>query len=203
MDPQMVALAGNRREAAEDVLTSREFPGEHWTQIHSTNLVERVNRELARRCDVVGIFPTPHAVLRRVGAVLEEIHEEWLVPRRSFSPRSMHHLLSSGQKGTEPSESGCIPCPRRERTFPPRPGTQSTWAELEERACRGGSLSRRGPVTAGERGYGSSPCPGWSSSRVRAGAGMRATTPTWPPSSATQRPCARTATSGGSAVLIL
>jgi hypothetical protein len=77
------------REVAEDVLTSREFPREHWTQSHSTNLVERVNRELARWCDVVGIFPTPHAVLRLVGAVLEEIHEEWLVTRRSFSPRSM------------------------------------------------------------------------------------------------------------------
>jgi putative transposase len=106
VDPQMVAWAGNWREAAEDVLTSREFPGEHWTQIHSTNLVERVNRELARRCDVAGILATPHAVLRLVGAVPEEIHEEWLVTRRSFSSRSMHHLLSSGQEGTEPPESG-------------------------------------------------------------------------------------------------
>jgi putative transposase len=89
------------------VLTYMEFPREHWTQIHSTNLVERVNRELARRCDVVGIFPTPQAVLRLVGAVLEEIHEEWLVTRRSFSPRSMHQLLSSlqGQEGTEPPEA--------------------------------------------------------------------------------------------------
>ena len=102
--PQAAAFL---REVAEDVLTSRAFPREHWAQIHSTNLVERVNRELARRCDVVGIFPTPHAVLRRVGAVLEEIHEEWLVTRRSFSPRSMHHLLSSlqGQEGTEPPEA--------------------------------------------------------------------------------------------------
>jgi len=102
--PQAAAFL---REVAEDVLTYMEFPREHWTQIHSTNLVERVNRELARRCDVVGIFPTPQAVLRLVGAVLEEIHEEWLVTRRSFSPRSMHQLLSSlqGQEGTEPPEA--------------------------------------------------------------------------------------------------
>jgi len=95
--PQAAAFL---REVAEDVLTSRAFPREHWAQIHSTNLVERVTRELARRCDAVGIFPTPHAVLRRVGAVLEEIHEEWLVTRRSFSPRSMHHLpcLSKGRR---------------------------------------------------------------------------------------------------------
>ena len=69
------------------------FPTEHWRRIHSTNVLERLNRELARRCDVVGIFPNVAAALRLLGALLEEQQDEWLVSRRSFSleswPRSM------------------------------------------------------------------------------------------------------------------
>jgi len=55
------------REAAEEVLTYMHFPPEHWRQIHSTNPLERLNRELAGRFEVVGIFPNPQAVLRGPG----------------------------------------------------------------------------------------------------------------------------------------
>lgn len=80
--PQVASLL---REAAEEVLAYMDFPPEHWRGIHSTNVLERLNRELARRCDVVGIFPNVAAVLRLLGALLEEQQDEWLVQRRYFT----------------------------------------------------------------------------------------------------------------------
>lgn len=97
--PQVASLL---REAAEEVLGYMDFPSEHWRGIHSTNIVERLNRELARRCDVVGIFPNPAAVLRLLGALLEEQQDEWLVQRRYFSQESMAKLLAGGGQGRDP-----------------------------------------------------------------------------------------------------
>lgn len=87
--PQVASLL---REAAEEVLAYMDFPPEHRRGIHSTNVLERLNRELARRCDVVGIFPNVAAVLRLLGALLEEQQDEWLVQRRYFSQTSMSKL---------------------------------------------------------------------------------------------------------------
>jgi putative transposase len=76
----------------EEVLTYMTFPTEHWTRIYSTNPLERLNREVKRRTDVVGIFPDTDSVLRLVGSVLMEIHDEWQAGRRYFSLESMKKL---------------------------------------------------------------------------------------------------------------
>lgn len=71
-------------EAAEDVTAFMAFPREHWRRIHSTNVLERENRELRRRTDVVGIFPNRASVLRLVGSILFDQHAEWVSAQRPY-----------------------------------------------------------------------------------------------------------------------
>ena len=75
-------------DAAEDILAYRHLPLEHQRQLHSTNPLERLNKEIKRRSKVVGIFPNPAAVIRLVGAVLLEQDDEWAVAERATSARS-------------------------------------------------------------------------------------------------------------------
>jgi transposase-like protein len=79
--------------AKEEVLAFSAFPRAQWRQLWSTNPLERLNKELKRRCKVVGIFPTEAALVRLAGAVLLDTHEEWLAAeRRYFSEASMATL---------------------------------------------------------------------------------------------------------------
>jgi putative transposase len=89
--PRAKLLVACLKEAEIDILAYYGFPAEHRKQIWSTNSLERLNKEVSRRCDVVGIFPNRQA-LRLVGAVLEEQNDEWAVGRRYFSTVSMSKL---------------------------------------------------------------------------------------------------------------
>lgn len=88
--PKLSALMDASRE---DVLAYMDFPREHWSQIASTNPVERVNREVKRRADVVGIFPNDEAIIRLVGAQMLEINDEWAVARRYMSLEGLARVM--------------------------------------------------------------------------------------------------------------
>ena len=97
-------------DAREDLLAFANFPRRHWRQIWSTNPLERVNKEIKRRTDVVGVFPNPAALLRLAGAVLIEQHDEWEAgDRRYFSEASMLELTTMNTIDTPTEEVALLP----------------------------------------------------------------------------------------------
>jgi putative transposase len=82
--PKLPKLAAFMDEAEDDVLAYMSFPADHWSKIHSTNGLERLNGEVKRRTEVVGIFPNDDALTRLVGAILLEQNDEWAVQRARY-----------------------------------------------------------------------------------------------------------------------
>ena len=95
------------REAAVDLTAFADFPPAHWKKIWSTNPLERVNKEIKRRTDVVGVFPNPAALLRLAGCVLIETHDEWQVTSRRYLSEESMKLIAVDP--TNPGKEVAIP----------------------------------------------------------------------------------------------
>jgi putative transposase len=96
--------AESLRDARTDVLAFTAFPREHWRKIWSNNPLERLNKEIKRRSNVVGIFPNDAAAIRLIGAVLADQHDEWAVARRYLSETSMQTITACHTDSAQPVE---------------------------------------------------------------------------------------------------
>ena len=91
--PRFPVVASMLTDAREDLLAFSAFPVAHWRKVWSTDPLERVNKEIKRRTDVVGIFPNEAAILRLAGSVLIELHDEWQVAERRYLAEGSMALL--------------------------------------------------------------------------------------------------------------
>ena len=107
-------------DAAPEITAFCAFPPSHWRRIWSTNPLERVNGEIKRRTNVVGIFPNERAILRLVGAVLIECHDEWqIAERRYLSEGSMAAIGTAIEQPPIPSSSSpALRAPSRQEIIP-------------------------------------------------------------------------------------
>ncbi len=95
LEPRLPKIARLLEEAEDDVLAFYAFPNEHWPKLRSTNPLERFNREIGRRTDVVGIFPDDRSLIRLVSMLAIEANDEWLVGRSYISQGSMATLYET------------------------------------------------------------------------------------------------------------
>ena len=102
--PKFPAVATMLTDAREDLTAFASFPTPHWAKVWSTNPLERLNKEVKRRTNVVGIFPDDAAVLRLAGAVLIEAHDEWQVSDRRYLSEGSMALLTETTREVAPAQ---------------------------------------------------------------------------------------------------
>ena len=96
-------------EAEDDLLAFLDFPAEHRSKLRSTNPLERVNREIARRSDVVGIYPNDASLIRLAGCLLIEQSDEWLVTKRYLSQESLAALYTNERCALADDDQPALP----------------------------------------------------------------------------------------------
>ena len=104
LERRLPKIAALLEQAEHDVLAFYAFPAEHWPKLRSTNPLERFNREIGRRTDVVGIFPDDPSLIRLVSMLAIEANDEWLVGRAYISQKSMATLWDRGSETDTPIE---------------------------------------------------------------------------------------------------
>ena len=100
LEPKFPKAAASMNDAKLDVLAFTQFPLAHWRKIWSNNPLERLNKEIKRRTNVVGIFPNDNAVIRLVGAVLADQHDDWIIARRYLTDTSLAELDATRDNDT-------------------------------------------------------------------------------------------------------
>jgi transposase-like protein len=104
--PKWPKLAAFIDDSETEVLSYLDFPEQHRSKLHSTNPLERLNKEVKRRADVVGIFPNEAAIVRLIGAVLLEQNDEWQLQHRYMQVEAMAELAAAAG----PADPRQIPC---------------------------------------------------------------------------------------------
>ncbi len=97
LEARFPKAAAPMRAVKQDALAFTPFPFDHWRKVWSNNPLERLNKEIKRRTNVVGIFPSDLSALRLIGAVLADQHDEWIITRRYLSEASMAALTTTRQ----------------------------------------------------------------------------------------------------------
>ena len=101
LDSRFAKVATLLEDAEPDILAFYAFPADHWRKLRSTNPLERFNREIGRRTDVVGIFPDDRSLLRLAGMLCIEANDEWLVGRRYLSAESISLAMAGRDDHTD------------------------------------------------------------------------------------------------------
>ena len=102
--PKWPKLAAFIDDSETDVLSYLDFPEPHRSKLHSTNPLERLNKEVKRRADVVGIFPNEAAIIRLIGAVLLEQNDEWQLQHRYMQVEVMAELVTAAAGNRSPAD---------------------------------------------------------------------------------------------------